>query len=155
MGWVLAQLRDKKMTQAQLAAKVGIHISTLSKYENLGRIPEEVFLRMCEALEQPPDLVIEATLKLVRRDLRKALRGKAGEPAEAAPPGPGEPRPSLARLRELYDSYAAEQKKWLFAVLQYLGGDLQAPLDELSDILPPAPRKKRKPSAKAKKKGEE
>src|SRR5947209_496343 len=154
MGWVLAQLRDKKMTQAQLAAKVGIHISTLSKYENLGRIPEEVFLRMCAELEQPPDLVIEATLKLVRRDLRKAIRGKAGELAEAAPE-PGAARPSLARLRELYDSYAAEQKKWLFAVLQYLGGDLQVPLDELSDILPPAPRRKRKPPAKAKKKGGE
>ncbi len=154
MGRVLAQLRDKKMTQAHMATRVGIHPSTLSKYENQGRIPEDVFLLICEELEQPPDLVIEATLKLVRRDLRKALRGKTGEPAEAAPPSPGEPRPSLARLRELYDSYAAEQKKWLFGVLQYLGGEAQLG-DELADILPPAPRRKRKPPAKPKKKGGE
>jgi transcriptional regulator with XRE-family HTH domain len=153
MGRVLAQLRDnKKLNQAEMAATIGVHPSTLSKYENQGRIPQDVFLRICEALEHPPDLVIEATLKLVRRDLRKALRGKAGEPVETAP-GPREARPSLAGLRELYDSYAAERKKWLFGVLQYLG-DLQGAGDELADILPPGPKRKRKAAAKSKKNGE-
>lgn len=147
MGRVLAQMREKKMTQAELAARVGIHPSTLSKYENVGRLPEGVFLRICTELEEPPDLVIEATLKLMRRDYRKAVKGKAGEPAEAAPDS-REPRPSLARLRDLYDAHVAEQKKWLFAVLEYLAGDPQVQPDDLSDILPPAPKRKRKPVSK-------
>jgi transcriptional regulator with XRE-family HTH domain len=150
MGRVLARLREKKMSQVDLAAAVGIHPSTLSKYENEGRIPEDVFQRICEALEHPPDLVIEATLKLMRRDYRKAVKGKAGEPAEAAPDS-RESRPSLARLHELYDAHVAEQKKWLFAVLEYLGGDRQVPSDDLSDILPPGPKRKRKPPTKTKK----
>jgi transcriptional regulator with XRE-family HTH domain len=154
MGRVLAQMREKKMTQAELAPRIGIHPSTLSKYENQGRIPEDVFLRICEELEQPPDLVIEATLKLLRRDYRKVVKGKAGEPAEAAPDS-REPRPSLVRLRELYDSHVAEQKKWLFAVLEYLGGELRGTPEDLTDILPPTSRRKRKsPTAKTGKGGE-
>jgi transcriptional regulator with XRE-family HTH domain len=153
MGRVLAQMREKKMTQVELAARVGVHPSTLSKYENVGRLPEGIFLQICKELEEPPDLVIEATLKLMRRDYRKAVKGKAGEPAEAAPDA-REPRPSLARLRELYDAHVAEQKKWLFAVLEYLGGDLQVPPDDLSDILPPAPKRKRKPPSTSRKSGQ-
>ena len=151
MGWVLAQLRDqKRMTQAALAKKVGIHISTLSKYENQGRIPEEVFLRICEELEEPPDLVIEATLKLVRRDLRKAAKlEEAGETA----PRPAEARPSLARIVELYDAHAAGQKKLFFAALQYLGGDSEPAGDDLADILPPEARRRKSLPAKPKKGG--
>jgi transcriptional regulator with XRE-family HTH domain len=154
MGWVLAQLRDKKkMTQADLAKKVGIHISTLSKYENRGRMPEGVFLRICGVLEQPADLVIEATLKLLRRDLRKSLRGKGEEPGEAAPE-PGEARPSLGRILELYEAHSAGQKKLFFATLQYLGGDSELAGEELADILPPEGRRKKRPPAKPKKGGE-
>jgi transcriptional regulator with XRE-family HTH domain len=154
MGWVLAQLRDKKkMTQADLAKRVGIHISTLSKYENQGRIPENIFLRMCGELEEPPDLVIEATLKLMRRDLRQSVRGKVAEPGETASE-PGEAKPSLARILELYDAQAAGQKKLFFATLQYLGGDSQLVGDELADILPPEGRRKKRPPAKPKKGGE-
>ncbi|HEV7785252.1 MAG TPA: helix-turn-helix domain-containing protein [Thermoanaerobaculia bacterium] len=151
MGWVLAQLRDqKKMTQATLAKRVGIHISTLSKYENQGRIPEDVFLRICKELEQSPDLVIEATLKLIRRDLRKAA--KVEEPGEAAS-GPGEAKLSLARIVELYDAHAAEQKKLFFATLQYLGSDSELAGDDLADILLPEARRKKDPPAKPKKGG--
>ncbi|HEV7504740.1 MAG TPA: helix-turn-helix transcriptional regulator [Thermoanaerobaculia bacterium] len=151
MGWVLAQLRDqKKITQAALAKRVGIHISTLSKYENQGRIPEDVFLRICEELDHPPDLVIEATLKLIRRDLRKAA--KVEEPGEAALER-GEPKLSLARIVELYDAHAAEQKKLFFATLQYLGSDSELAGDELADILPPEARRKKRTPAKAKKGG--
>jgi transcriptional regulator with XRE-family HTH domain len=151
MGWVLAQLRDqKKMTQAALAKRVGIHISTLSKYENQGRIPEDVFLRMCEELEQPPDLVIEATLKLIRRDLRKSA--KVEEPGEASPER-GESKLSLARIVELYDAHAAEQKKLFFATLQYLGSDSEFAGDDLADILPPEGRRRKGPPAKPKKGG--
>ncbi|HSS48043.1 MAG TPA: helix-turn-helix domain-containing protein [Thermoanaerobaculia bacterium] len=147
MGWVLAQLRDqKKMTQAALAKRVGIHISTLSKYENQGRIPEDVFLRICEELEQPPDRVIEATLKLIRRDLRKAA--KVEEPGEAAPER-DESKPSLARIVELYDAQATEQRRLFFATLQYLGSESEFAGDELTDIILPEPRRKRSlPKAK-------
>jgi len=143
MGWVLAQLRDKKgMTQAELAKRIGVHISTLSKYENLGRIPEDIFLRMCEELDEHPDAVIEVNLKLIRRDLRKSLRKKEAEPGEAAPEQ-GEAKPSLARIMELYDAHAAEQRKLFFATLQYLGGDSELAGDGLADILPPERRRKR------------
>ena len=136
MGWVLAQLRDqKKMTQAALAKRVGIHISTLSKYENQGRIPEDVFLRICGELDHSPDLVIEATLKLIRRDLRKA--------AKVEEPTASEAKPSLARIVELYDAHAAEQKRLFFATLQYLGGDSELAGEGLEDILPPEARRKR------------
>jgi|GEM_PF-2296356 len=139
MGWVLAQLRDqKKMTQAALAKRVGIHISTLSKYENQGRIPEDVFLRICAELSHPADLVIEATLKLIRRDLRKAA--KVEEPTASEP---GEAKPSLARIVELFDAQAAEQKRLFLATLQYLGGDADLAGEGLEDILPPEGRKKR------------
>lgn len=138
MGWVLAQLRDqKKMTQAALAKRVGIHISTLSKYENQGRIPEDVFLRICDELNHPADLVIEATLKLIRRDLRKAA--KVEEPAASEP---GEARPSLARIMEIYDAQAAEQRRLFLATLQYLGGASEA-AEGLEDILPPEGRRRR------------
>lgn len=139
MGWVLAQIRDqKKMTQATLAKRVGIHISTLSKYENQGRIPEDVFLRICGELEHSPDLVIEATLKLIRRDLRKAA--KVEEPAASES---GEAKPSLARIMELYDAHAAEQRRLFFATLQYLGGDADLAGEGLEDILPPEARRRR------------
>ena len=149
MGWVLAQLRDqKRMTQADLAKKVGIHISTLSKYENQGRIPEDVFLRMCEELEQSPDLVIEATLKLIRRDLRKSA--KVDGPGETAA---GEARPSLARIVELYDAHAAEQRKLFFATLQYLGGDSELAGDDLAEIVPPEGRRRKRLQDRPKKGG--
>src|ERR1700712_5547391 len=139
MGWVLAQLRDqKKMTQAALAKRVGIHISTLSKYENQGRIPEDVFLRICKELDHPADLVIEATLKLIRRDLRKAAKVEEPTGSEA-----GEAKPSLARIVELYEAQAAEQKRLFFATLQYLGGDSDFAGEGLEDILPPEGRRKR------------
>ena len=144
MGWVLAQLRDKKkMTQAELAKRVGIHISTLSKYENQGRIPEDVFLRMCRELEEPPILVIEATLKLMRRDLRKSAKVEET----------GEAKPSLARIGELYEAYAASHKKLFFATLQYLGGDAELSGDDLAEILPPDARRRKGPPAKPKKAG--
>ena len=149
MGWVLAQVRDqKRMTQADLAKKVGIHISTLSKYENQGRIPEEVFLQICGALEQKPDLVIEATLKLIRRDLRKSA--KVEEPGE---PAAGEAKPSLARIVELYDAHAAEQKKLFFATLQFLGADAELGGDDLAEIVPPEGRRKKRLPSRAKKGG--
>jgi transcriptional regulator with XRE-family HTH domain len=149
MGWVFAQERDKKgMTQAAFAKKIGIHISTLSKYENQGRIPEDIFLRMCRELELKPDYVIETTLKLIRRDMRKSAKTE-----ESAAPDPGEARPSLARIVELYDAHAAEQKKLFFATLQYLGGDSE-PGDELADILLPEGKRKKSPPAKPKKGGE-
>lgn len=73
VGRVLAGLRDQRgVIQADLAVKVGIHPSTLSKYENLGRIPEEIFLRICEVLSYDPDTVVEAALQLFRQDLRQA-----------------------------------------------------------------------------------
>ena len=70
-----------------MAKRVGIHISTLSKYENQGRIPEDVFLRICGELDHSPDLVIEATLKLIRRDLRKAAKVEEPTASEAAEVG--------------------------------------------------------------------
>jgi transcriptional regulator with XRE-family HTH domain len=126
------------MTQAALAKRVGIHISTLSKYENQGRIPEDVFLRICKELDHPADLVIEATLKLIRRDLRKAAKVEEPTGSEA-----GEAKPSLARIVELYDAHAAEQKRLFFATLQYLGGDSELGGEGLEDILPPEARRKR------------
>jgi len=82
--------------------------------------------------------VIEATLKLIRRDLRKAA--KVEEPTASEP---GEAKPSLARIVELFDSQAAEQKRLFFATLQYLGGDADLTGEGLEDILPPEGRKKR------------
>lgn len=146
VGRVLARLRDQReMTQAQLAKEIGVHPTTLSKYENLGRIPEEVFLRICDALAYAPDVVVDAALELFRQDLQQAELARNGLRKEMPVDRkrtPGEPQPSLTKVGELYDSYAAEQKKLLLGILRYLGPDSQRAGSILSDIGFPK-RKKR------------
>jgi transcriptional regulator with XRE-family HTH domain len=146
MGRVIAWLREERdMTQAELARSVDVHPTTLSKYENLGRIPEDVFLRICKTLTSHPDVIIEATLRLVGKDLRDAI-GKAGED-ERIETKEGEARPALAQLRQLYDARAAADREWTFALLRYFGADLKAPSPEdLAGLPLRKPRKRRRPA---------
>ncbi len=146
VGRVLARLRDQRdITQARLAKEIGIHPTTLSKYENLGRIPEEVFLRICDALAYAPGFVIAAALELFLQDLQQAELARNGPKKEIPVERQHtlrEQRPALTQLGELYDSYAAEQKKLLLGILQYLGPDSQLAWGILPDIGFPK-RKKR------------
>jgi transcriptional regulator with XRE-family HTH domain len=72
LGPIFSQMRKGRMTQEELAQKVGIHSTTLGKIESgIGRVRPDLAAAICMALGENPDEIIGAAIENLKNDYKR------------------------------------------------------------------------------------
>jgi len=101
LGRIFFRLRKKLMTQEELAAKIGIHPTTLGKIEaGEGRVRPDLAASICTALGVSPEEIVAEAIE----DLKKDYRMKSAKERKESQALETDPLRVLEdKIREIHD----------------------------------------------------
>jgi transcriptional regulator with XRE-family HTH domain len=117
LGPIVLRLRKGRMTQEELAKRVGIHPSTLGRIESgKGSIQKDVLVSLCAAL----GVSVGDILASAAEDLMKDSRRKPSNEVAGSPPVEREPLRILEdKIREKHGERMRSERELLEAFIEW------------------------------------